>query len=489
MMIATTVPGLLRRVASAALFFFATASTVSAQNTLTYTGGSATTLRGGSYAATNLNGQNVLETKADSNASYARRVLLKFDTNTTIPAGTPIASAYLTLTVAGGSNEAHQLSAYYVTNSFDEAAVSWNNRKAGVAWSQPGGDRGARYDVQPVSGGAGSTVTFDVTALVQAVVRGDFGTLRYTRVLLVDEGAPASTSYKAFHSDTASDVALQPTLVVTTGAAATAAPPVQEPAAPPAATTTASTLRVLQWNTHHGGYGTDDTYDTDRLATWIVRMNPDVVLLNEIEKFTWWGNQNQPEVYKTLLQAKTGKTWYYLFAQEFGDWTAKGKGNLILSTVPFENTDRYEIVHNGDRSIAEATITWNGVPVTFMLTHLDPDSQPLRLTQAQEVTTWAAPKPGNKILTGDMNAWPDQTSIAHLNKSFSDSWTVAASKGTAVAFSGNNGETKKGRIDYIFYAKGSPNLSVKSSQVYDTRDARGVMPSDHRPVLTTFEVR
>jgi endonuclease/exonuclease/phosphatase family metal-dependent hydrolase len=87
-----------------------------------------------------------------------------------------------------------------------------------------------------------------------------------------------------------------------------------------------------------------------------------------------------------------------------------------------------------------------------------------------------------------MNAWPDQTSIAQLNKYFNDSWAVAASKGTAVAFSGNTGETKKGRIDYIYSSKGA-NLSVKSSQVYDTRDSNGVMPSDHRPVLTTFIVQ
>jgi hypothetical protein len=29
---------------------------------------------------------------------------------------------------------------------------------------------------------------------------------------------------------------------------------------------------------------------------------------------------------------------------------------------------------------------------------------------------------------------------------------------------------------------------VKSSQVYDTRASNGVMPSDHRPVLTVFMV-
>ncbi len=122
------------------------------------------------------------------------------------------------------------------------------------------------------------------------------------------------------------------------------------------------------------------------------------------------------------------------------------------------------------------------------LTHLDPDSRSLRLTQATEVTSWAASEPENRILTGDMNAWPDQTSIAQFNKYYKDSWAVAASKGTATAFSGNSGETKNGRIDYIFYSRNAPNLSVKSSRVYDTRDSNGVMPSDHRPVLTVFGV-
>jgi len=88
-----------------------------------------------------------------------------------------------------------------------------------------------------------------------------------------------------------------------------------------------------------------------------------------------------------------------------------------------------------------------------------------------------------------MNAWPDQTSIAYLNTLYNDSWSVAAARGMALAFLGNDGQTKNGRIDYIFYSKASADLSVVSSQVYDTRDANGVMPSDHRPVLTTFSIR
>jgi len=273
--------------------------------------------------------------------------------------------------------------------------------------------------------------------------------------------------------------------VVTLPVTVAAAPPPPAPPSPSGAVE----LRVVEWNTHHGGYGTDNVYSPDRLATWVANMNPDVVLLNEIEKNNSWGNQDQPEVYKALLQQKTGRTWYYVFAQEFGDWNARGKGNLILSRYPINVSDRYELVRNADRSIAMAAITVNRRDITFILTHLDPYDQALRLIQATEVTSWAAAQPQNRIIAGDMNAWPDQSSISHFTATYRDSWAVAATNGTARAFAGNNGQTKKGRIDYIFYSAASADLSVKSSQVFDTRDASGAMPSDHRPILTVFNVR
>jgi endonuclease/exonuclease/phosphatase family metal-dependent hydrolase len=246
---------------------------------------------------------------------------------------------------------------------------------------------------------------------------------------------------------------------------------------------------VLQYNTHHGGYGTDGRYDPDRLATWMAKMKPDVITLNEIEKFTSWGNEDQPARYKALMEAKTGRKWYMVFAQEFGAWTSNGKGHVILSTYPLESTMFYDM--SWDRVAAAARITVNGRTISLVVTHLDPESYSRRLTQAQQVTGWAAAVPENRILTGDMNAWPDQSSIAEYDKNYNDSWAVAESAGKAVAFSGLNpsGATKNGRIDYIFYSKKSTNLVVLGSQVYDTRDSRGVMPSDHRPVLTTFEVR
>jgi endonuclease/exonuclease/phosphatase family metal-dependent hydrolase len=265
--------------------------------------------------------------------------------------------------------------------------------------------------------------------------------------------------------------------------AETSPPPADTP--PPAGPIV---IRVLQWNLHHG-VGTDGVYNLDRIATWMAKMSPDVVMLNEVEKYTGWGNENQPERYRTMLETKTGKRWYSHFTQEYGSWTANGKGSQILSTYPFDSTDQTLISYV--RVIGAATITVNGRLLTLMETHLDPDSQAYRLTQAKQVITWASARPENRIISGDFNAWPDQTSIAEMRKTYADSWDEAAKIGKALTFAGNSpiGATKNGRIDYIFYSRGAANLTLVQSQVYDTRSSAGVMPSDHRPVVTTFEVR
>jgi endonuclease/exonuclease/phosphatase family metal-dependent hydrolase len=52
-----------------------------------------------------------------------------------------------------------------------------------------------------------------------------------------------------------------------------------------------------------------------------------------------------------------------------------------------------------------------------------------------------------------------------------------------------DGCTRDGRIDYVFASKLGSALVLKAAQVIDTRDAAGVMPSDHEPLLVVYEVR
>lgn len=255
-----------------------------------------------------------------------------------------------------------------------------------------------------------------------------------------------------------------------------------------------STLRVLMWNLHHG-VGTDGDYDIERIADWMAEMDPDVILLNEVEKFTSWGHEDQPARYRAMLEARTGRTWYSHFTQEYGSGSANGKGHQMLSVFPFNATGHGPITPSdglrGAGAISQAAITVNGRTINLLLTHLDPYDRSMRLRQARDAISFAQGFVENRILAGDMNAWPDQSSIAEYNRTYHDSWTLADRQGRATGVRGITpfGATKRGRIDYIFLSRSAADLEVVDSKVWDTRDARGDMPSDHRPVVTTFRVR
>jgi endonuclease/exonuclease/phosphatase family metal-dependent hydrolase len=246
----------------------------------------------------------------------------------------------------------------------------------------------------------------------------------------------------------------------------------------------AQTLKVLDWNTHHG-VGTDGEYSLQRFVTWIARSGAHVVSLNEVEKNNGWGNEDQPARYAALLRAATGKTWYYTFAQRDGG--TNGQGNLILSTIPFEATGATTLSYS--RSVARAQIVVNGVRVNIFSTHLDADSSSRRATQMEELKSWASRYSQQHIMAGDFNAWPGATEISNMTAVAYDAWAEAKSDGTALAYDGNTaGNTRNSRIDYVWYSKRATQLVLRGAQVFDTRDAAGVMPSDHRPVMATFQV-
>jgi endonuclease/exonuclease/phosphatase family metal-dependent hydrolase len=486
---------LLQRTAArvcAALLITAAVAAPAAAQTLRLTESSATVVRGGTYATTNFSADTLLATRASDDAAYVRRILLKFDTQNPIQQNAAIASATLTLTIAGGNAESRQLAAYRVANSYEETESTWTRRNVSAAWTKPGGDFGEVVATQTVTASVGSRVTYDVTALVQATVNASFGSSRYTRIAIVDTGASSRDSYKEFYSDEAGDVTVRPTLTVTLGAApvpaATPAPtpaPAPAPAPVPAPASGVASLKVVDWNLHHG-VGTDGVYDIDRIATALAKTGAHVISLNEVERFTSWGNEDQPARIASLLKAKTGKTWYYNFASNTG--AANGQGVLLLSTYPIESSADYLISFS--RVVAQIRIIVNGRTVNVFSTHTDPDSASRRTTQMTEIKSWMSQFPEARIIAGDFNTWPSAGEIPQMTGTYFDTWAVAASAGTAVAYAGNTaGNTRNSRIDYVFLSRGATPIVIKGAQVFDVRNASGVMPSDHRPVMGIFEVR
>ena len=264
-------------------------------------------------------------------------------------------------------------------------------------------------------------------------------------------------------------------------------PPTQPPATTDDTGSATSTLRLLHWNLHHG-VGTDGKYDINRIATWIAKSNPDVVSLNEVEKNTGWGNEDQPARYKALLEAKTGRKWYSIWAQEYGSWNSNGKGNLLLSRFPLTLTARYLLANT--RTIALGQVVVNGRTITIATTHLDPDSGSVRLAQAKELMAWFDNFAESRIVVGDMNAQATSSEMNFIKQTSTDLWDAAKKGGYAKSASDNpNGYTRKSRIDFVFTSKKASVLKPTRVEVVDTRDAKGVMPSDHRPILSVFTVK
>lgn len=434
------------------------------------------TIRGGAYDDTNFS--TILETRASDDSTYKRRALLKFDTQNTIPAGSTVTSAYLTVTVKDGNADASRaIGVYQVTSSWTETEVTWKQRRTSEAWGTVGGDLGSKLAQQTVGNAAGTKVTFDVTALVQKAVSGALGSSRYTRVALIDLDSASQDSWRAYYTPRTSTTSYRPVLKVTYGSGSVASP---------SPSTSTSTLHVLHWNTHHGGVGTDGVWDPYRLIKKAAGFKPDIVSFNEIERYTGWGNCDEPALIASLMKQYTGQTWYYKFYTLSG--ASNGIGNMVLSRFPIESTATKLLV--GGRSAVEMRISVNGRTVNVTSTHLHPNSSTYRLQEIQELFSWEPNFSEQRIIAGDFNAGPTSTETATMKQKYYDTWAEAYADGTAISYPGNPyGYTRNSRIDYIYQSHGATCLVLKSVQVYDVRDSSGIMPSDHRPLMSTFTVK
>ena len=436
-----------------------------------------TTIQGGASATKNY-GTQVLMTRASDNLDYARRALLKFDTESTIPAKAVIQSAKLTLTVKGGNAETRTLSAYRLVTSFDQDTATWKLRKSGYYWSTAGGDLGTKYGQATVTGTVGSKVIIDITQLVQAAVNAPTGESRWSRVALVDKGASTNLSYREYHNSESSSTSSRPVLTVVYGGTAAATPPPppppddEEEAVPPPSTSTGSTFRLLHWNTHHGGRRTDGVFDMDLLVSWIAKFNAHVISLNEVD------NRDQATQIASKLKAKTGITW---------TWHYDDRGNMAMARTSLTGNSNCLVNSAYNRKAAHIGVVINGRPINVWSAHLGLESSAVRTAEVKAIKGCELGWAQARIAAGDYNMQPDTTEYNTIAVDHYDAWRAAPTK---LNYSGNcDGCTRNSRIDYVFSSKGATWLVLKQVQIPDTRNSSGVMPSDHKPMIVTYEVR
>jgi endonuclease/exonuclease/phosphatase family metal-dependent hydrolase len=262
-----------------------------------------------------------------------------------------------------------------------------------------------------------------------------------------------------------------PSTAVTPAAVVTAPAPAPEPTPTPS---TGSTLRLLHWNAHHGGIGTDGKYDPSRIAAWVAKINPDLVDFNEVD------NPDQVAAILNSLNAKTGGGW-----KAYAAWKTVVMTRLAVNAsapCTFAPTQGWIAAH--------VSVTVNGRPVNLWTTHLDVDSAGNRVKEANAMQACANAWAEVHVIAGDFNMQSGSTEYNVMAATYGDAWPTAKALGTAINYSGNcDGCTRNSRIDYVFTSKGQTFASVKGAQIFDTRDANGVMPSDHKPMLVTFEIQ
>jgi endonuclease/exonuclease/phosphatase family metal-dependent hydrolase len=254
-------------------------------------------------------------------------------------------------------------------------------------------------------------------------------------------------------------------------AVTSAVAPQQAPPPPPPPPSGMTTLRFLHWNVSHGGRRTDGVYDPNGLTNWVVSWNPDVISLNEID------NSTQGNTILNYLRTKTGANWVAKY---------DGRGNMVLSKLAQTTSSICVTNIPVGRKAAHMGVLVNGRPLNVWSGHFALDSSAMRTAEAVALQACEQLFPEARLVGMDFNAQPYTAEYNSMLAGHTDAWVSAPVK---LNYPGNcAGCTKNSRIDYIWTSRTAGYLTLASVQIFDTRNASGVMASDHKPMLVVYNV-
>lgn len=234
-------------------------------------------------------------------------------------------------------------------------------------------------------------------------------------------------------------------------------------------------MTVLSFNIHHAA-GPDGVFDLSRLAAEIRASRADVVGLQEVDRH--YGERSEWTDEPAELASRLGM--HVVFGANLDlEPPAPGQprrqyGTAVLSRYPIVSW-RNTLLPKGNpaeeqRGLLEAVLDVRGHSVRVMSTHLQHDSAATRLLQAEAVASAVSSDPGPVVLTGDLNAAPDQPEITTLTALMTDTF---AKTGHGDGYT-HPVESPMHRIDYVL----TQDVRPVRSEVLPTES------SDHLPVLT-----
>jgi endonuclease/exonuclease/phosphatase family metal-dependent hydrolase len=240
-------------------------------------------------------------------------------------------------------------------------------------------------------------------------------------------------------------------------------------------------LRVLTYNIHHGE-GTDGRYNLGRIAEVIRGEHPDVVALQEIERFRRRTHRDdQPR----LLAQALGM--HYCFASvrdhhHSDQHKDAAYGNAILTRFPIQSTSHFDLSVPGarePRGCLHALLRTPAGPLHIFCVHLglgysERSKQMARLA-SEEIIHNPRLTPAPAIVLGDFNNWWPVRSARRIQQTLRNACLVTGRRrlrtfGSPLTFLA---------LDYIY---ASPEIEIL--HCYVSRQRRARVASDHRPLVS-----
>jgi len=251
-------------------------------------------------------------------------------------------------------------------------------------------------------------------------------------------------------------------------------------------------MRMMTYNIRHG-LGMDGVLDLERIARVITREAPDIVAIQEIDRF--WsrsGGVDQPKHLARLVDMHWAFAPNLEMPPEHPATVPAHYGVAIMSRMPLVASRhvRYPVVGEWEpRGLLEVEVEYApGRVVSVFCTHFQVDSAhdvPTTLAQrTEQVAILNAQAKGAGefvVMMGDFNAEPDSPELAPLlgdDSGWQDAWSVAGGGDAGFTIPAAPDREAERRIDYIIVTGGQ---HISRCEVRVTEETR--LASDHFPVI------
>jgi endonuclease/exonuclease/phosphatase family metal-dependent hydrolase len=245
-------------------------------------------------------------------------------------------------------------------------------------------------------------------------------------------------------------------------------------------------IKVMTYNTHHGGIATTPA-TTDFQLDMIAAENPDVVVLQEAysTQLAYYVNGLNARQHTTAWHGSANKTCKAGVEPNCTTYTSESViilTKLTTTAVTPRLIWAKDAYHAARAALRMSVALADGTQVNIFVTHLPALSSgaTARATYVNTFKTWAATFAGPKLVGGDFNDTPGTTPIISMKQLYNDAWELGGiGKGLTHL---NSSKTLTTRLDYWFADKASA-VGLTGVAVVGN-----VNHSDHLAVVASYSV-